>query len=132
MRQLLLGVAPGYQGAGSTLILDFGKPLPDMTPDELKQFLGPLLDFSKQRSATVNWIETLPLEMQAAIKDRKALVGMDREMVVAAMGRPERKIRERDPDGLELEDWIYGDPPSKTIFVTFAGEKVVRVKEFPR
>jgi hypothetical protein len=124
--------AAGYQGNGSTLILDFGKPLPDMTPEEVKAFLSPMLDFSKQRSATVNWVETLPPEIQQAIKDRKAVVGMDREMVVAAMGRPERKIRERDPDGLELEDWIYGEPPSKTVFVTFAGEKVVRVKEFPR
>jgi hypothetical protein len=122
----------GYQGNGSTLILDFGKSLPDLSPEEVKDFLSPMLDFGKQRSATVNWVETLPLEMQQAIKDRKAVVGMDREMVVAAMGRPERKIRERDPDGLELEDWIYGEPPSRTIFVTFAGEKVVRVKEFPR
>ncbi|MBI3484350.1 MAG: hypothetical protein HY012_04260 [Acidobacteria bacterium] len=124
--------APGYQGNGSTLILDFGKALPDMTPEDVKEFLSPMLDFSKQRSATVNWVETLPPEMQQAIKERKAVVGMDREMVVAALGRPERKIRERDPDGLELEDWIYGEPPSKTVFVTFAGEKVIRVKEFPR
>ena len=127
------GASPaGYQGNGSTLILDFGKSLPDLSPEEVKDFLSPLLDFGKQRSATVNWVETLPPEFQQAIKDRKAVVGMDREMVVAAMGRPERKIRERDPDGLELEDWIYGEPPSRTIFVTFAGEKVVRVKEFPR
>jgi hypothetical protein len=127
------GASPaGYQGNGSTLFLDFGKALPDMTPEEVKDFLSPMLDFGKQRSATVNWVETLPPEMQQAIKDRKAVVGMDREMVVAAMGRPERKIRERDSDGLELEDWIYGEPPSRTIFVTFAGEKVVRVKEFPR
>ncbi|HEV8383727.1 MAG TPA: hypothetical protein VGQ11_02565 [Candidatus Acidoferrales bacterium] len=122
----------GYQSSGSTLVLDFGKPLPDLTSDDVKNYLSPFLDFSRQRSASVNWVETLPPEFQQAIKERKALVGMDRDMVVAAMGRPERKIRERDPDGLELEDWIYGDPPSKTIFVTFAGEKVIRVKEFPR
>jgi len=122
----------GYQSNGATLILDFGKPLPDMTPEEMKDFLSPFLDFSKQRSATVNWVETLPVEFQQAIKERMAIVGMDRDMVTAAMGRPERKVRERDPDGMEIEDWIYGDPPSKTIFVTFGGEKVIRVKEFPR
>ena len=127
------GASPvGYQTSGSTLVLDFGKPLPDMTPEEVKEWLAPLLDFSKQRSPTVNWVETLPPEMQQAIKERKAVVGMDRDMVTAALGRPERRIRERDPDGLELEDWIYGEPPSKTVFVTFAGEKVVRVKQFPR
>ncbi len=122
----------GYQSNGSSLVLDFGKPLPDLTPDEMKDLLSPFLDFSKQRSASINWVETLPLEFQQAIKERKAIIGMDRDMVLAAMGRPEKKVRERDPDGLELEDWIYGEPPSQTIFVTFAGEKVIRVKEFPR
>jgi len=31
--------------------------------------------------------------------------------------------------GVELEDWIYGAPPGRVIFVTFHGSKVVRVKE---
>lgn len=127
-----VGGPEGFQVQGSTLILDFGKPLPDMSPDDVKKFLDPFLDFSKQRSATVNWVDTLPPEIQKAIKERKAVVGMDRDMVIAAMGRPEKKIRERDDEGLELEDWIYGNPPGKTIFVTFSGEKVIRVKEFPR
>jgi len=127
------GPAQGYQGVGSTLILDFGRPLPDLTPDDLKQILGPLLDFkAQQRSAAVHWIETLPPEIQTAIKERRAIVGMDREMVIAAMGRPDRKVRERDHDGLETEDWIYGDPPAKTIFVKFAGERVISVREFPQ
>jgi len=126
------GGPEGYQGIGGTLILDFHRPLPDITPDELKEYLSPLLDFSKQRSATVNWVETLPPEFQEAIKDRRAVVGMDREMVTAAMGRPERKVREKDAEGMELEDWIYGTPPGKTVFVTFVGDKVIRVKEFPR
>jgi len=51
-------------------------------------------------------------------------------MVIAALGRPEHKVRERDPDGNDTEDWIYGDPPAKTTFVTFASGKVIRVKEF--
>jgi len=33
---------PGLQpGMGSTIFLEFGKPLPDLTPDELKQLLRP-------------------------------------------------------------------------------------------
>ncbi|HWQ02877.1 MAG TPA: hypothetical protein VNL38_00210 [Candidatus Nitrosotenuis sp.] len=122
----------GVQGVGATIIVDFGRPLPDVTPDELKEILSPYLDFRSQRSASVDWVSTLPPEIQQAIKERRAVVGMDREMVIAAMGRPERKVRERTEEGLETEDWIYGDPPGKTIFVTFAGEKVIRVKEFPR
>ncbi|MBI3668671.1 MAG: hypothetical protein HY237_02665 [Acidobacteria bacterium] len=123
--------APGYQGLGATLVLDFGRPLPDLTPDQLKQHLAGLLDFSKQRSASVQWVETLAPDMQKAIQEKRAVVGMDREMVLAAIGKPERKVRERDADGVETEDWIYGQPPGKTIFVRFAGDKVVSVKQYP-
>jgi hypothetical protein len=121
----------GYRDRGATLILDFGRPLPDMTPDEFKEHLAKFLDFSKQRSAAVNWVESLPAEYQKAIKEKRAVEGMDREMVVAAMGRPDNKVRERDADGNETEDWIYGHPPGKTIFVKFIGDKVVAVREFP-
>ena len=41
------------------------------------------------------------------------------------------KVRERDQDGNDLEDWIYGKPPAKTTFVTFQGDKVVRVTQYP-
>jgi len=118
------------EGIGSTLILDYGRELPDMSPDDLKHDLSAFLDFSKQHSAAVNWIDTLPPQVQQAIKDRKAIVGMDREMVMAAMGRPDKKVRERDDEDRETEDWIYGLPPEKTTFVTFLGDNVIRVKEF--
>ncbi|MBZ5702392.1 MAG: hypothetical protein LAN84_11155 [Acidobacteriia bacterium] len=127
------GAAPGRQpGTGSTIFLDFGKPLPDLSPAELKQLLAPLLDFSKQHSAAVQWYDTLPPAMKQAIQDRRAAVGMDREMVVAAIGKPERKVRERDAEGNEIEDWIYGQPPAKTIFVRFQGERVTSIKQFPQ
>jgi len=116
--------------AGATLVLEYGRAVPDMSPDDLKRDLAVFLDFSKQHSAAVNWVETLPPQFQQAIKDHQAIVGMDSEMVMAAMGRPDHKVRERDPDGKETEDWIYGTPPAKTTFVTFAGDNVVRVKEF--
>ncbi len=53
-------------------------------------------------------------------------------MVLAAMGRPDRKVREKGPDGNEIEDWIYGKPPEKTIFVSFEGDKVTKVHQFPQ
>lgn len=118
------------EGLGALLIIDYGRTVPDMSPDDLKHDLSVLLDFSKQHSATVNWVETLPPQFQEAIKDRRAIVGMDHDMVIAAMGRPDRKVRQRDPNGDETEDWIYGTPPAKTVFVTFSGDKVIRVKEF--
>jgi hypothetical protein len=122
----------GFRGLGSTIILDYGKSIPDLTPDELKEHLSGFLDFSKQRSAAVHWVDTLPPEFKQAIAEKRAMVGMDREMVVAALGKPERKVRERDLDGLETEDWIYGHPPAETVFVKFAGDKVIAVREFPR
>jgi hypothetical protein len=124
---------PGLQpGLGSTLYLEFGKPLPDMSPDDLKKLLTPFLDFTKQRSASVQWFDTLPIEMRKAIQERTAVVGMDREEVVAAIGKPEHKVRERDAEGNDIEDWIYGQPPSKTVFVRFTGQRVTSVKQYPQ
>jgi hypothetical protein len=57
---------------------------------------------------------------------------MDREEVIAAIGKPEHKVRERDSEGNEIEDWIYGQPPSKTVFVRFRGERVTSVRQFPQ
>jgi hypothetical protein len=79
------GIQPG---AGSTLFLEFNKEIPDLTPDELKQMLSPFLDFARQRSASLHWIDTLPADVRKAIQDRVPKVGMDREMVVAAIGKP--------------------------------------------
>ena len=56
------------------------------------------------------------------------MVGMDRDQVLLAMGRPVNKSRETK-DGLELEDWIYGRAPGRITFVTFNGSKVIKVKE---
>ena len=120
---------PG-EGRGANLILDYGRPLPEMTPDQLKQQLSPILDFAGEGSATVSWIDTVAPEFKKAIEAHQAAVGMNEDMVIAALGRPEHKVRERDPDGNDIEDWIYGDPPAKTTFVTFTAGKVIRVKDF--
>ena len=123
------GYHPG-EGLGSTLVLDYGKPLPEMTPEDLKKQLSPLLEFGGLASATVAWIDTVPPQFKKAIQAHEAAVGMDEDMVIAALGRPEHKVRERDAEGRDTEDWIYGDPPAKTVFVTFAAGKVIQVKDF--
>ena len=124
---------PGVQpGAGSTLYLEFNKTIPDLTPDELKKMLSPFLDFNRQRSASVLWIDTLPTDIKKAIQDRVAKVGMDREMVVAAIGKPGHKVRERDSEANDIEEWIYGTPPDRTVFVRFIGDKVTSIKQFPQ
>ncbi len=117
---------------GATLYLDFDKPLPEMSAEELEHYLSSVLDFSKRHSASVQWVESLPPEIQQAIQDKRPVVGMDHDMVLAALGRPDRKVREKGADGAEIEDWIYGTPPAKTIFVSFEGDKVTEVHQYPQ
>ena len=118
------------QKTGATVFLDFDRSVPDMTGEQLKAYLGRVLDFSK-RSAAVQYVDSLPPKFREAVAAKRAEVGMDHEAVTAALGRPERKVRERDADGNDVEDWIYGKPPAKTTFVRFQGDKVVRVTEYP-
>jgi hypothetical protein len=115
--------APG----GTTLEILFHKPLEPMKAAEVKKMLAPVLDFEK-RSATELYSEVLTPEVQTAIKDKKAIEGMDRDEVLLAMGHPTHKSRETK-DGVELEDWVFGRPPGKIVFVTFNGSKVIKVKE---
>jgi hypothetical protein len=127
------GGPPGFQeGRGGTLYLQFAKNVPDLTPEELKTLLAPFLDFSKEKSASVQWIDTLPPEMKKAITERHPMVGMDRDEVVAAIGKPDRKVRERDAQGNDTEDWIYGHPPDRTVFVHFTGDRVTIIKQYPQ
>ncbi len=115
--------APG----GTTIALRFPKGVPALAASEFKKILAPVLDFEKH-SATEQYMETLPPEIQVAIKEKRAAEGMDREQVLLALGRPRNKVRETR-DGVDTEDWIYGQPPGKITFVTFAGGKVIKVKD---
>jgi len=117
----------GTPTAGTYLEILFHKPLPAMKAADVKKLLAPVMDFEK-RSATELYADTLPPEVQQPIKDKRALEGMDRDQVLLALGRPVNKTRETK-DGLELEDWIYGRPPGRITFVTFNGNKVIKVKE---
>ena len=113
---------------GSYVNIQFAKSIPELSPDEVKQILSNVLDFS-QKSAVKSFIESVPDEFQDAVKDKKAVVGMDKDLVIAALGRPLRKIRERKGE-VESEEWVYGEKPQKVIFVTFQSGKVVSVKEY--
>ncbi len=116
--------APG----GARIVLVFPGPVPSVKSVELKQILAPVLDFEKH-SASTQYVDTLPEPVKKAIQEKKAIVGMDRDQVLLAMGRPHNKSRETNPDGDELEDWVYGDPPGKMTFVRFSEGKVKEVHE---
>jgi hypothetical protein len=116
--------APG----GTSIVVLFHKSLEGMKASEVKKLLAPVLDFDRH-SVTEIYSETLPPEMQKAIKEKRALVGMDREQVRMALGQWTAKERTTGEDGAEIEDWVYGKAPGKITFVTFSGEKVIKVKE---
>lgn len=116
--------APG----GTSIVVLFHKSLEGMKASEVKKILAPVLDFDRH-SVTEIYSETLPPEMQKAIKEKRALVGMDREQVRMALGQWTAKERTTAEDGAEIEDWVYGKAPGKITFVTFSGEKVIKVKE---
>jgi hypothetical protein len=112
---------------GTSLTILFHKPLEAMKAADIKKMLAPVMDFEKH-TVTELYVENLPPETQKAIREKRALVGMDREQVILAMGRPAQKSRETK-DGIEEEDWVYGQAPGKFTFVTFNGDKVIEVKE---
>lgn len=129
--QVVTNQPPGLTKAGSTLIVEFDGPVPNLSPAQLELYLSPFLNFAEQRSAAKIWVDTLPPKFKEAIGRHEAVVGMNREMVLAALGRAGHKVREFHENGTETEDWIYGSPPGTTIFVTFVGDRVVGVKKFP-
>ena len=120
--------APSNQPhSGTAIVIRFKDSIGDITSAQLKKLLAPVLDFDKH-SASESYIDTLPPETQQAIKEKKAIEGMDQESVIMALGRPLRKTRETKDD-VEQETWQFGEPPGRVTFVTFAGTKVIRVRD---
>jgi hypothetical protein len=112
---------------GSSVTVDFGKAIPDLTVPQVKKILTGVLDFERH-SPTVLYSPNVPPKVKEAIKDHKVIVGMDRDAVLSAKGSPDRRVREVR-NGAEQEDWIYGNPPH-ILMVTFDGDQVVSVKQY--
>lgn len=113
---------------GTYLLVIFRKPMENLNSADVKKMLAPIMDFD-QRSPTQLYSETLSPEMKKAIADKHVTVGMTRDQVKMALGQRDSNYRQTTKDGVETEDWIYGKPPGKITFVTFAGSKVIAVKE---
>ncbi len=113
---------------GSHIALVFPGSVPALKAADLRQMLAPIFDFEKH-SATEQYVDKLPAPIKKAIKDQKAIEGMDHDQVLLALGKPHNKSRETTPDGDETEDWVYGEPPGKVTFVKFDEGKVVKVQE---
>jgi hypothetical protein len=112
---------------GSYVDLIFDHHVPDLTVEQIKQLLWPVFDFDS-KSPMEAYLQSVPPKVKEAIENHQVLVGMNREMVIYAKGRPDKKTREKDDQGYEYEDWIYGEPPHDVDFVRVMGDQVVRVE----
>ena len=111
---------------GSYVDLVFDHYVPELDPQQLKNLLHPVFDFNA-KSALEAYLDTVPPKIKEAIKNHQVLVGMNRDMVLYAKGKPPKKVREKDGD-TEYEEWIYGEPPQDVDFVRLVGDEVVRVE----
>jgi hypothetical protein len=120
---------PMVTGCRITLVFEGG--IPEVTAPEVKALLDPLVDFRAKSSAEA-YANTLPPKVREAVEAHEILVGMNRRMVLSAMGEPKTKEREHtsiaEEDSPIYEEWIYGDPPKPTQFVRFRNGKVVRLE----
>ncbi|HTC55115.1 MAG TPA: hypothetical protein VK706_01780 [Candidatus Sulfotelmatobacter sp.] len=111
---------------GTFVDLYFDKHVPEMTVQQLRALLYPVLDFNAKNKEQA-YLDTVPPEVKAAIQAHHVLVGMNQEMVLHAKGKPPKKVREREGER-EYEEWIYGEPPADVDFVRIVGDEVVRVE----
>jgi hypothetical protein len=123
-----IGGAPkSLEAKGSSVTLEFDKYVPELTGEQVRAMLAPVFDFKALNQAEA-YQKTLPPKVQEAIKNHQVLVGMDRDMVIYAKGRPPKKVRDKDDNGADYEEWIYGDPPQEVDFVRFQGVFVSRLE----
>jgi hypothetical protein len=114
---------------GSSITLTFrDEKMSNLKVEQVKQLLSQVLDFHRQLP-TALYSPNIPPQFKEAIKKHQVLVGMDKEAVLSSKGPPFRKIRQTKSNGEETEDWLYGLPPH-TLFVTFAGDAVVAVRQY--
>jgi hypothetical protein len=119
----------GAQVTGCRVTLVFEGGIPDIGAPEVKALLDPIIDFGVKTSAEA-FANSLPEFLKDAIAHHDVLVGMDRKMVLAAMGAPLSKEREL-VDGSKdkhYEEWIYGQVPQTVRFVRFVGDRVTQVR----
>ena len=111
---------------GSYLDVYFEKFVPEMTAAQLRDLLYPALDFTAHNKEEA-YLDTVPPKVKEAIKAHHVLVGMNTEMVIHAVGKAPKKVREHDGD-TDYEEWIYGQPPQDVDFVRIVGDEVVRIE----
>ena len=118
------------RATGSRVTLVFEGQVPEISAPEVKALLAPVVDFGAKTSE-VAYADTLPPVLKDSIAAHEVLVGMNRRMVLAALGAPENKLRDQpvgDADGARYEEWIYGHVPQTVRFVRFKGDRVAAIE----
>ncbi len=116
----------GQEPVGSRLTLTFKDHVPDLTGDQVKALLAPLLSFNVKTPVQA-YTDTLPKSLKEAILNHQVLVGMNTDMVMFAKGQPVNKMREMEGQ-MPIEIWLYGVPPQDVTFVRINGNRVIRVE----
>ena len=118
------------RATGSRVTLLFEGGVPELSAPEVKALLEPVIDFGVKSSEQA-YADTLPPTLKETIAAHEVLVGMNRRMVLAALGAPENKLRDQpdgDANGGRYEEWIYGHVPQTIRFVRFVGDRVTMVE----
>lgn len=116
----------GNPATGARLTLEFKGHIPELTGTEVEALLAPLISFGVKTPIEA-FTDTLPAKLKSAIMDHNVMVGMSTDMVLFALGQPERKVREIEGQ-MPFEEWIYGAPPKPVEFVRINGNRVIRVE----
>jgi hypothetical protein len=118
----------GEQVTGCRITLIFEGGIPEISAPEVKALLDPVIDFGVKTSGEA-YADSLPPFLKDAVAKHDVLVGMDRKMVLAAMGAPQSKIRELIPGtDRHYEEWIFGQMPQTVYFVRFEGDRVTQIR----
>lgn len=116
----------GQAPSGTRITLVFPHDVPDMTGMQVEALVKPIVDFNLKNPVQA-YADTLPPWLRKSILDHNVLVGMNTDMVIASLGQPRSKVRERDGQ-MPFEEWIYGEPPDPVQFVRFNGNRVIRIE----
>ncbi|HEX5234477.1 MAG TPA: hypothetical protein VFW25_04005 [Silvibacterium sp.] len=134
LRHISIGMDPNYtspivrdnpnESHGSRIALVFPHGVPELTGLQVEALVKPIVDFTVKTPIQA-YTDTLPPFLRKAVTDHQVLVGMNHDMVLSALGQPKTKMREEE-NQVDVEIWIYGDPPQPTQFVRFNGNRVIR------
>jgi hypothetical protein len=116
----------GEEPTGARLTLAFQDHVPELTGEQVKALLAPLISFDVKTPVQA-YTDTLPRPLKEAILNHQVLVGMNTDMVLFAKGEPAHKMHEMDGQ-MPIEIWLYGQPPEDVTFVRINGNRVIRVE----